>query len=148
MRKAAPAIRWGALPGRPAGERIQLPLRRCRAALSRDDEKAYSARPTLVDMRTERDEIRKAKRRLGVARLDGLEQELRAVFGHLGRAIAKDEALAELCHRLDITAVCRDRELVDGLAMPAGRIVLCGNRYSATHHNLLRLARRELQLEA
>jgi hypothetical protein len=81
----------------------------------------------------ERDEVRKAERRLGAAGLHRIEQEPDAILGQERSAVAEDEPFAELGHRLDVTALRRDRELVDRVAVAPGRIVLRGKCYSGRH---------------
>jgi hypothetical protein len=99
-------------------------------------------------MGAERHEVGKVEGRFRVAGADRIQKELRAILGHLRGSVADDEPLAELGHRLDVTTLRRDRELVDRITMPTCRIVLRGNCYSANHHNLVRLARRESRFEA
>ena len=104
----------------------QLAARRFRAVLRRKHEEGQRPRPALLDVRAERRQRRELERRLGVASVEGVEQQAGPVLGQQRTLVADDEPLAELGHGVEVAGLRCVRERVDGVVVAAGEIVLGG----------------------
>jgi hypothetical protein len=114
-------------------QRLQLAARRLGAAFGGEHEQAERVAPALLHVGAERRQGREAERAFGVAGLRRVEQEPRPVLRQERAAIADDEALAELRHRIEVAALSGTRQRVDGVVVAAGEVVLGGLKNSRAH---------------